>query len=131
MKKIYARTAGSPKSKDFLAAEEDKDRPNKALAIAAKRAAFVGISDNIAQSTLAHMNWFFPKSNYLFPEEPKMRFVKKYYPLAKTGPLLVDEPSNDREIEDCKRKATVLKKAGFRYVYIAPRMTFDEVLTQL
>lgn len=53
-----------------------------------------------------------------FPHQPMMRTVEKYYPYAKGGPLLVDEPNTEREVTACQEKAKILKSLGYRYLIL-------------
>lgn len=80
------------------------------------------------------MNWKWPGANAMVPDGVSMdfKFVDKYYPLAKGGPLLVDEPTNDPKIvELCYEKQRVLKKLGFRHIVIEEDATLYDVMEQL
>lgn len=83
---------------------------------------FRSISEKVAQSNVCVLNWVFPGAREEFPLEPRMRSVKKYFPYAKGGPLLIDEPQRADEIAQCERRAKILAKLGFRYLIIKAGM---------
>lgn len=76
------------------------------------------ISERISESSIVVRNWLVPGAREMFPNEPKLRNVDEYFPYAVGGALLVDRPMTEAEEKDCARKAILIKKAGFRYVFI-------------
>jgi hypothetical protein len=134
MSKFHSRTLTKKdlqKESKFDEPEIDRDQPNRAIEIARRRNEFSGVAERIAEHKLCELNWYFPLCDELFPFRPKMRYVRKYFPLAAGGPLLVDEPQDEAEIEECKTKAAVLKAQGHRYVWVTQLMSIEEAMIQL
>lgn len=77
-----------------------------------------GLASKIAESDLSSRNFKFKDAETHFPLRPTWRTVDRYFPNAKGGPLLVDEPEDKADIDACAEKAKVLKKLGYRYVYL-------------
>ena len=126
-KSVYAR-AMPPRSKQGTADRyPDQDSPKHRAAIekcdARKR--LIAVSDQIAKSLVWFRNWKWPGSEDMFPRSVEMRTVEKYYPYAEGGPLLVDEPRDERDVVLCYEKQKVLKKLGFRHIVVEsyPRAT--------
>lgn len=103
----------------------------RALARVDERKKFISIADQIARDTLYFRNWKFKDSDKMYPTEPKMRTVGKYYPNAWKGPLLVDEPRNEYEIMRAYEKQKFLKSLGYRSIVIEKDSGFWECLEQL
>lgn len=61
-------------------------------------------ASTIAGDEFVKINFYHPLLREKFPGNPKMWSVDKCYPMAKGGPLLVDEPKLDYRIQECKRK---------------------------
>lgn len=105
------------------------DKPNK-LHIAEKNNELTSVADKIAGDVFHYKNWYYPNSRIYFPEHGELRFVEKYYPNAKGGPLYVDEPLFEADITDCYKKLPALKDQGLRYVIIKPGQTIDNVCSE-
>ena len=80
-----------------------------------------------------HLDWHYEKCQTLFPQDPDLRLVDRYYPYAVKGPLLVDEIDSEDKygILRCKEKAKVLKDAGYRYVWLTETMDEQAAFEQL
>lgn len=89
------------------------------------------ISERVAQSSIYNRNWPIKNARMHFETEPLMRTVDKYYPHAKGGPLLVDEPETDRDAVMCERKRAVCRTEKLRYIVIKKDMTENEAMDQL
>lgn len=89
------------------------------------------VSDKLAESIVYHLSWKWPESAQDFPDEPWMRHVKKHYPYAKGGALLVDEPVNEGEVHACERKRRVLEKHGYRYITLVAGKTENDAREEL
>ena len=76
-------------------------------------------------------NYPYPGRMEAFGSLPEFQTVDKYYPLAKGGPLFVDEPQDEGDIEICKKKAAAIRKHGGRYLYITQTTDLFEVMKQL
>ena len=105
--------------------------PNKELPEPRSRRSFLGMSADVAQDDHYIRNTRIPNSLKWFPVDPLLRTVDKYFPYAVGGPLYIDEPKSNAEIEQCLKKAEALKAEGARYAYIGPDMELDDVLVQL
>jgi hypothetical protein len=92
---------------------------------------FLSVAEKVAQSDVCVLNWMFPGAREAFPLEPKMRSVRRYYPYAKGGPLLIDEPQRLDEEQACQRKADVLARQGFRYLILKSGMTEVDAIFEL
>jgi hypothetical protein len=89
------------------------------------------VARELAASDVVLRNWKWPDADQDFPYEPQLRTVEKYYPLAKDGPLLVDEPSTESEMQDCERKRAAISRRGLRYVAIGARTDVIDAAQQL
>ena len=88
-------------------------------------------ADRLAESTIYHRNWKWPNADDYYPLRPGMRLVDKYYPYARGGPLLVDEPEDIELIEACYYKQKILQKLGHRYVVLDKNTDIMNALEQL
>ena len=134
MSKPHARTIEAGK-KQMAERYPDKDTPEHERLIAKvdARHRALAIADQIAESAVWFRNWKYPGADKLYPLDPYMRFVDKYYPYAKGGPLLVDEPATELEYRKSLEKQVVLKRAGFRHIVIRmlPATSLYEAREQL
>lgn len=119
------------KEERFEVEREITDKPNRLLEIANKRNLLVGIAEKIANDKLCYLNWYFPRSAELFPNNASMRYVTRYFPYAEGGPLLVDEPRDGFEFELCKQKAPILRAEGHRYLIVSHDTTLADALSQI
>jgi len=113
-------------SEPVLSKERDESalRREKALAriehqeVAGER--FTTLAAQVAGSNVYMRNWYPDQfaSRDRWPGRPRMWYVSRYFPFAKGGPLLVDEPTTELEAEACREKQKALKKQGFRHVVI-------------
>lgn len=92
-------------------------------------------AERLAGDRICVLNWRFPEAANVFPTEPWMRTVSKYFRDASGGPLMVDEPELPHQVERCKRKLPILrelgKKHGFRYVVLWPDKTEADDIMEL
>lgn len=91
----------------------------------------LGMAAKVAESSIYTRNWKFKNADQHYPHHPVMRRVEKHFPYAVGGPLFLDEPTADLEIQECKQKALVMAQEGLRYCYITRDMTLEEVRKQL
>lgn len=91
----------------------------------------IGLAAKVAENTLHVRNWKFKNADRHFPHEPLLRRVDKYFGQAKGGPLYVDEPVSDLDVNHCKRKAVVMASEGLRYCYLTKDMNLSDALKQL
>lgn len=139
MAKASANISGAPVRKrvkkdsfedDPSVEQADKVRSQKILMIAARRGRMLGPADKIANEHMHHSNWYYEGAARLFPDDPEMRLVNRYYPYAEGGPLLIDVPTTKWGIKRCKEKAEVLNKAKIRYCYIDYALTSSDGLSR-
>lgn len=120
MAERYPDTVEAPSHKAALASFDARKR-------------LIAIADQIAESLLWFRNWKWQGSDLFFPLDPDMRLVDKYYPYAKGGPLLVDEPGDEDQAKKSYDKQKVLKKLGYRFIVVEmnPATTLFDALEQL
>lgn len=125
-KKVYARvltetTRVVPSDRD-LAIERGKPTQE-----------FLTLAEKLSRSTIYCRFWYVPELKTVYPYHDSMRRVDKYFPYAEKGPLLVDEPSNETEYDECLKKRAAIKKANstYRYVVLEKDTDFVSALQQL
>lgn len=118
----------SPDTVSLSATDPAKRRLDAALA---RRNRPGSISDIVANSKFYYVNWYYPEGRKEWPQHNNLRHVQKMYPYAEGGPLLVDEPRLPYEFINCEMKAKVLKRLGYRYLVIRPKMTVEEAMMEL
>lgn len=97
----------------------------------------LGLSAKVASSSVYWRNQSFRNAAKHFPAHPLLRTVDKFFPFAEVngkrvpGGLFMDEIEDESQIEDCLKKAKALREEGYSYVYIAPGMDLQDVLSQL
>lgn len=91
----------------------------------------LGMSAEIANDFMYVRNTRIPNAVKNYPYTPHMRTVTKFFKEAEGGPLYIDEPTSDREVQECKHKALIMAKEGVRYCYIAKDMELSQVMAQL
>lgn len=130
-KRVYSRTVPPPDSMAVRYTESNSNNEARLLAYYDKRHRFIATSDQLAESHDFIRNWKWPGSDELFPNDPDMRLVDKYYMNAKGGPLLVDEPRGKQEVDLAYKKQKVLKARGFRHLVIEEQAIFIDLLEQI
>ena len=88
----------------------------------AKKREYANLAEELAEHKFYYRNWFWDHARTYFPLEPRLRHVELYFPFAKGGPLLIDQPANDRDQKIAERKQVEIKKAGFRYLILNLKM---------
>lgn len=118
--------------------EETTDSPEHLAAVRKSDAKkhFSSMSDRLAEDTLFYRNHKWAGADKYFPNKDQhiMRIVSKFYPYARGGELLIDEPNNEAEMIFAYEKQKFFKqnKLGFRHVVIEPNDTkLDLLLEQL
>ena len=115
---------------DIYKVDEDR-KHDQAIKKCDDRNRLLAIADKIAESNIYTKNWLWPRAAENFPDRPAMHYIDKYYPYAKRGPLLVDEPSTEADALISYEKQKVLKKLGHRSVVIERDSTLADILDQL
>lgn len=130
-KKVYAKVIPPPDSKAVRYQDDTSRTEERLLLYYDRRHRFVATSDQIAESLHYQINWKWPESDKFFPNDPDMRLVDKYYPYAKGGPLLVDEPRGKEAVDKAYKKQKVLKAQGLRHLVIEEQAVFIDLLEQI
>jgi hypothetical protein len=136
------RTIIAPESKKQRMAEIYPDSEPKETETAAHRRAlqkyeekqqFLYPVERIAQDKLVIRKTKFPGADEAYPDvtQSLFRFVDKFYPHAKGGPLWVDEPRNEKEIYRAYERHKVMKKLGLRHLVVEKDSTYEHLLEQL
>jgi hypothetical protein len=120
-------------------ADEMTPAHSRALERADQRKTLISLADQVAEDFMHERNFKYPESEILYPEgfEAEYRFVTKFYPYAKGGPLMVDEPQSEHEINKVYAKmkriqeSGLLKRNKLRYCVIEPDSRLDQVLEQM
>lgn len=81
---------------------------------AKKEVKFLGDMDEIGPIGFYHINYHIREFKDLSPD-PIDWYVSRFYPASKVGAVFVDRPESPRQIEVCKKKATVMAKLGHKY----------------
>jgi len=87
--------------------------------------------ENISGDKFCYINFYYPGGRDHFPENEKLWRVDRYYPNAVGGPLFVDEPRFEYEIQNCKLKSGVMKEMGHRYIICLPQSTEIQLMEQI
>lgn len=90
---------------------------------------FRTLAEQVAQSKDVIGNWKIPNADKLFPVDIDSRFVDKYFPNAKGGPLYVDEPTTEVKMVKAYEKQKHLKKMGHRSIVIEKDAAFKDLQT--
>lgn len=99
----------------------------------ARKNGYYSLSDELAESTVYFRNHRLKEADILYPDFTQLnyRFVTKYYPYAKGGPLFVDEVRGEYQTKIAYEKQKTLKKLGYRHIVIQENSTFYDCLEQL
>ncbi len=76
------------------------------------------IYENITKTKHCIKNYRFPDADLLYPSNPELRSVGKFYPMSEGGPLYIDEPMYDEEIKECEKKRAHFKERKLRYLVV-------------
>lgn len=130
-KRVYAKAIPPPDSMAVRYKDDAHMTEERLKAYYDRRHKFVATSDQLAESLDYVLNWKWPGSDAFYPNDPDMRLVDKYYPRAKGGPLLVDEPRGKHEVDLAYKKQKVLKSQGFRHLVIEEQAVFIDLIEQI
>lgn len=113
--------------------DQDDVKDKQKLESYERRWKFIDIASQVAENNFYIMNWKWPGSDRLVPPHVSIDFkmISKYFPYAKGGPLLVDEPRFPDQVKLCFEKQRLLKHLKMRYVVIEIDSTYFDVLAQL
>jgi hypothetical protein len=136
-KKVSGRTVRRKKSASSPEAttarlETDKDQDTaKHKARLSRSKEWRSLAEELAKDKLYYKNHYYPGNKEFMRDHPRMRFVDRYFPYAKGGPLYVDEPMDKDEIALCEKKRDFMKEHKLRYVIIEPKAEFQSLFEQL
>lgn len=83
-----------------------------------ERQEFDHFADKLAKSDHYFVNWQIPDGRKLFPNDPDMRAVTRYYPLSQVGILLIDVFHDAQSEKKCLEKQKVLRSLGYKIVVV-------------
>ena len=133
-KKVMGRSVRRKKNSSEAAtarlATDEEKKQAKFKEVIGRRAKYRSVADQIAEHKMHYRNHYYP-GNEMFMDTPELRFVDRYYPYAKDGPLYVDEPRDIQGESLCETKRKHMKQKGLRYIVIKARMEMHEVYEQL
>ena len=89
------------------------------------------LAEKIAKDKLFYKNYYYAGGRQLFPNNPKLQTVDKYFPYAEGGPLFIDELSYLDNANEYAIKTKKMKELGHRYVAIEPKMNELDILERL
>lgn len=89
------------------------------------------LAERLAQHRLYKRGVFMQVLQDKFPTEKHMWIVSRYFPYSVGGPLFIDEPRLECEIEASMRKKAVLEGLGYRCIVIGPKTTYQEAMEQM
>lgn len=89
------------------------------------------IYENVTKTKFCIKNYRFPDADILYPLEPGMRTVGKYFPIAECGPLYIDEPMRDDEKKECEKKRKHFEDRKLKYLVIDGNTDMISVMEQL
>lgn len=89
--------------------------------------------ERLTQDKTVLRNIKFPGADDVYPgsHQALMRFCSSYYPNAKCGPLYVDEPKNEVELDRAYQRHKVMRKLKIKHVVLERDTTFEHLLEQL
>ena len=89
--------------------------------------------ERITQGSVVIRNVKFPGADEAYPlvQDALYRFVSSYYPYALGGPLYVDEPKNEKEIDRAYKRQKVMRSLKHRYVIVEKDTNYEHLLQQL
>lgn len=103
-------------------AESDSRTPQRVVRTIREDTARVDpetLYEEITKNRYHIKNFKFPFADELYPAQPGLRSVDKYFPIAEGGPLYVDIPQHQADLAECKKKAAFFKEKKIRYLYIS------------
>ena len=112
-------------------AQESRSGEQKILGLIVRSKELRTVADHLAGDKEIRKNNIIEGIRKTHPEKPYLWHVEKYYPYATGGPLYVDEPVKEWEIQECAEKVPLMKALGYKYVVIKPHMTIFEALEQM
>ncbi len=130
-KSVRAKTIRKAKADTTVLLSDSEQSTRAHAAMLARRSKPQSIADRLSGNAFHYRNWYYPGGQIRFPNDPKLHFVDRMYPMAEGGMLLIDEPLYVWEFERCDKKRIVMKELGHRYIVIMPNMTFDEAMMEL
>lgn len=88
-------------------------------------------AEKLAKDSLYYRNHYYAGGKQIFPDQPNLQTVDKYFPYAEGGPLFIDELSLMDDKKAFELKTAKMKELGHRYIAIDPKMTDQDILERL
>jgi hypothetical protein len=118
--------------KSVRAVERDLDFAAQRLADAQRQnQEFTTLAEKLAHTTICVRNVTVPQFVEAFPGRFMNWCVSQMFPHAKGGPLYVDNAYYEYDVEQCRRKAAIMRKAGMRYVWLEDNDTVESAERKL
>lgn len=119
-KSIYAKTVRPKKVQVLAESFNDPEvlREHKRDDMVKSHTEFRTTAEKLARSSIYHVHFYVPELVAKHRFNDAMQSVSKMFPFAAGGKLLVDEPEDKFEVDECKEKEKILVAAGYRYIYI-------------
>ena len=128
--KASARTIKHKPNSDPYALENSRSE-QKTLGLIVRSKELRTVADKLAGDREIRKNKIIDAIRVQYPDKAYLWHIEKYYPYAEGGPLYIDEPVKEWELQECAEKVPLMKKLGLRYVVLKPHMTMFEALEQL
>lgn len=89
------------------------------------------LSERVAFHRLYERNKHVGFLKIAHPHRPYLWTIDLYFPYAKDGPLYIDEPALQPDVKEAELKEQIMRDAGFRYLIIKPKMTYEDCMIRL
>ena len=99
----------------------EETKADKIAEIIARRK-MLSLAERVANDTFYYKNYYFEGARDAFKGQKELQTVSRYFPYSEHGPLFVDEPINDFELENCKIKGQFMKANKMKYLVIKKGM---------
>lgn len=131
--KIASQTLVRSQPEGTVSREEVKDEvyQKRLDAKIERKKELVTLPEILAQHKFYYRDWLWDQDRKSFPFDPELRHVELYFPYAEGGPLLIDQPTNKQEQEECNKKKDKVLDKGFRYLAIHQKMDINKAMEAL
>ena len=92
---------------------------------------FATLAEKLAHTTICVRNVTIPQLVDAFPGRFMNWCVSQTFPHAEGGVLYVDNAYYEYDVEQCRRKAAIMRKAGLRYVWLEDNDTVESAERKL
>lgn len=119
---VYGKRVGKKPSKpqEWVEVKQSSDDPK-----------WRSLAERIAFHRLYERNKHVGALKEAHPHRPYLWTVDFFFPYAKGGPLFIDEPALKPDIGESEMKTAFMLRAGFRFLIVKPKMTYEDCMTEL